>query len=166
MELKYYKLNSQVMDLEFATKGSACFDLRAFFALGEKIASWDETNAKRWTVPSEDLWLKAQHRYLIPTGFIFDIPLGYSVRIHPRSGAAVTRGLTLINCEGVIDSDYVNPVYLTVYNTTRKKVMISHQERLAQAELIKNSDYDLKIITRRPVMKTQRAGGFGSTGKN
>jgi dUTP pyrophosphatase len=41
-----------------------------------------------------------QERALIPTGLIFDIPEGYSIRIHPRSGMALKYGLILANCRG------------------------------------------------------------------
>ena len=37
---------------------------------------------------------------LIPTGLIFDIPEGYSVRLHSRSGLRWKDGIYLTNCEG------------------------------------------------------------------
>jgi dUTP pyrophosphatase len=52
---------------------------------------------------------------LIPTGLIADIPEGFSVRIHSRSGLAFKQGVYLTNCEGVIDSDYVDPNYFARY---------------------------------------------------
>jgi len=54
----------------------------------------------------------------VPTGLIFDIPLGFSLRIHPRSGLSYRRGISLSNCEGVIDSDYVEQTFVSVINNS------------------------------------------------
>ena len=53
---------------------------------------------------------------MVPTGLILDIPAGHSVRIHPRSGNAIKKGLSFINCEGVVDSDYTDPLMIPVIN--------------------------------------------------
>ena len=60
--------------------------------------------------------INSTERMLVPTGLIFDIPAGYSVRLYPRSSLALKQGLTLANNVGIIDSDYVQPVYMMVYN--------------------------------------------------
>jgi dUTP pyrophosphatase len=79
---------------------------------------------------------------------------------------ALKQGITLINCEGVIDSDYVDPTFITLYNSSDSAVTISDGDRVAQGELIKNEQYALASITEKPAQKTSRAGGFGSTGVN
>ena len=105
-------------------------------------------------------------RALIPTGMVFDTPVGYSGRIHPRSGLAWNHGITLINAEGVIDSDYREEVFIPLWNPTNIPFTISHGDRVAQIEFVKpyaNIDYitytEAKVKT-----KTNRKGGFGSTG--
>ena len=105
------------------------------------------------------------HRAMIPTGLIFDIPLGYSVRLHSRSGLAVKSALTLANHEGVIDSDYVDPTYLVMYNGSSVDVVIRHGDRIAQGEMIPDLAYEVLETAERPLQKTDRIGGFGSTGK-
>ena len=101
---------------------------------------------------------------MIPTGLILNIPSGYSVRIHPRSGISFRRGLSLANCEGVIDHDYVEEVFVSIINNSSEPQMVGHNERIAQAELVRNKHYQIKETNNRPE-RTTRDGGFGSTGK-
>ena len=103
-------------------------------------------------------------RVLVPTGCIMDIPQGYSVRIHARSGTSLKQGLVLANAEGVIDSDYVEEVFVMLHNISGNAVTINHGDRVAQAELVKNVEYSVEETPARPLHKTKRQGGFGSTG--
>jgi dUTP pyrophosphatase len=168
MILGFYKLHDSAYIPEFATAGSACFDFKASLIEGATVTSYSWINSKDSNdiTASKSLVLKPGHRYLVPINLIMDIPEGYSVRIHPRSGMALKQGITLINCEGVIDSDYVDPTFITLYNSSDSAVTISDGDRVAQGELIKNEQYTLASITEKPAQKTSRAGGFGSTGVN
>ena len=102
---------------------------------------------------------------MIPTGLIFDIPEGYSVRLHSRSGLAWNDGLYLTNSEGIIDSDYVNPVFVMMTSISQAPKTINNGDRVCQAELVKKIYHGLTEIKKPPVQKTEREGGFGSTGK-
>jgi len=104
-------------------------------------------------------------RVLIPTGLIFDIPNGYSMRLYPRSGLALKQGLTLANNVGIIDSDYVEPVFAMITNISGTTQYVKHNERICQAELFKDHLCVLEEINEPPERKTDRDGGFGSTGK-
>ena len=84
--LKIYKIHQNAIIPKHATEQAACFDISSY---GNHI------------VP-------ARHSMAIPTGLILDIPIGYSVRVHPRSGLAYKKGVTLLNAEGIIDSDYTD----------------------------------------------------------
>jgi len=106
-----------------------------------------------------------QNRVLIPTGLIFDIPEGYSVRLHSRSGLAWNEGLYLTNCEGIIDSDYVDPIFVMMTSISQSPKVINNGDRICQAELVKKIYHGLTEIKKPPVQKTEREGGFGSTGK-
>jgi len=149
---------------EIATSGSACFDVRACFH--DTIKAHNSRNQKYEITPSDEgvIYIERGCRALIPTGLIFDIPEGYSLRLHPRSSLAWKLGLTLANAEGVIDSDYINETFIMVYNFTNEIVEIKDHERIAQAELVKNEVCEVIEIDSAPVQKTERAGGFGSTG--
>ena len=98
------------------------------------------------------------------TGLIIDIPKGYSVRVHARSGLSLKQGLVLANGEGVIDSDYVEEVMVLLHNVSENNITISNGDRIAQAELIKDVEYQVVDSAVRPGVKTSRTGGMGSTG--
>ena len=105
--LKYFKLNPSVKDPVFATEGSACFDIHAWIPVDEEIkicSSWGDV---RWQKinDNQSLQLSRSDRAMVPTGLIFDIPIGWSVRLHPRSGMVMKKALSLANHEGVIDSE-------------------------------------------------------------
>ena len=101
---------------------------------------------------------------MIPTGYILDIPEGYSVRLHPRSGLSLRHGIVLANCEAVIDSDYFDELFLLIQNNSEVSVNIHHGERLAQAELVKCEKYIIEETSVQPTQRTDRVGGLGSTG--
>ena len=179
--LKYYKLYEDVIEPEFATHGAACFDIYAHF--GEKIVSTrpnpkvvvytmnnkkEEREVKMWAGGSGTFYtgveLHPAERVLVPTGLIFNIPEGYSVRLHPRSGVSLKQGLIMPNGEGIIDCDYYHQTYVMLYNASADAIHIKHGERIAQGELQKTLDYSLKETTIQPEQTTERIGGFGSTG--
>jgi dUTP pyrophosphatase len=105
-------------------------------------------------------------RVLVRTGLKLDIPEDFSVRLHPRSGLAIKHGITLINAEGVIDSDYVEEVKVPIINLSSIQYTINHGDRICQAETVRNYSTKPYEILSPPPPKTERAGGFGSTGKN
>jgi dUTP pyrophosphatase len=175
--LQYYKLYADVEDLKFSTKGSACFDLRAYL-WGKAGGGVDGEHIRNRWVPAFRGLAKARQdsevkdgvfvlnsgaRALIPIGMVLDIPDGHSVRIHPRSGSSFYNGLSLSNCEGIVDSDYVEEVFISVINHSNTPLEIAHNERIAQAELVRNNHYIFKELKERPE-RTTRDGGFGSTG--
>lgn len=101
---------------------------------------------------------------LIPTGLILDIPKNYCVKIYPRSGLSSKKGLNLINCVGIIDSDYVEELMIPVYNNSQERVRIYSGDRIAQGELVVQHQAEFSYLTERPKRKSDRNGGFGSTG--
>jgi dUTP pyrophosphatase len=167
--LKYYKIYQDAKDPFFATKNSACFDLSAYLppTIPVKVYTRDNTPIHRDPVVGEDSFLLIYpgERALIPTGLILDIPTGYSVRLHVRSSLALKQGIALANSEGVIDSDYVEPTFVMLYNSSTSTVHILNGERICQGELVSMMDYTLDRIYAKPGSKTDRVGGFGSTGK-
>jgi len=108
--------------------------------------------------------LMPSERALVRTGLTFNVPQGYSVRIHPRSGMALKYGLTLANCEGVVDEDYTYETKLIMINTSTDPVRIYDRDRIAQGELVKYEQPTLIEIYTEPSLKSDRIGGFGSTG--
>lgn len=154
---------------EYATEHSACFDIR-FRPSGSSVKCWNEYNVQSDTIIQEGKYLRipAGSRALIPTGMIFDLRPGMSIRVHPRSGLALKQGLTLINAEGVIDADYREQLYIPLYNTTRMAADLKVGDRIAQAELLIEgiSVYPIRFfrLPDNPEPISSRKGGFGSTG--
>ena len=70
----------------YSTEHSSGMDIRAFL--------------------TEDVVIKPLERKLIPTGLYIQIPEGYEAQIRPRSGLALSRGITVLNTPGNIDADY------------------------------------------------------------
>jgi dUTP pyrophosphatase len=168
-DLQFYKLFSSVKDPKRATEGSACFDLYSFLpdnsAVSVYITHSEELEIRNRLVQNERVQVNPNERVLIPTGIIFDIPNGYSMRLYPRSGLALKQGLTLANNVGIIDSDYVEPVFAMITNISGTTQYVKHNERICQAELSKDHLCVLEEINEPPERKTDRDGGFGSTGK-
>jgi dUTP pyrophosphatase len=163
--LKIYKTHPDVILPTFATKQSACFDL-SFQGHGkQEYKGYNDTN-KMFTrpTPKGEIFINSSERVLVPTGLIFDIPVGFSLRIHARSGLSLKEGLILANSEAVIDSDYVDEVFVLLYNRSSVGRTIRIGERIAQAELVESVKYTIKETKKQPTVKTDRTGGMGSTG--
>ena len=171
-KLKFFKLNEQAQLPTFATKESACFDLHANLVENGEIEYYQAISTKSvprrvaFDINSSNTFIQLNNmeRMLIPTGLIADIPVGFSVRLHSRSGLAFKQGVYLANCEGVIDSDYVDPIFAMVTNISNVPVRIYNGDRICQGELVRCEKYTLNESDEPPSQKTDREGGFGSTG--
>jgi dUTP pyrophosphatase len=164
--LNVYKTNPNIVLPRFGTKQAACFDI-SFQAEGKATYSgYNSFNAPftRALTSSGAIRIMPGDRILVPTGLIFDIPEGYSVRIHPRSGISYKQGLILANLEAVIDSDYIQETFILLTNRSEVDQTINNGDRIAQAELVKKEEYVLWEIMEAPTQKTDRIGGLGSTG--
>ena len=163
--MKVYKTFSSIELPKFATEQSACFDI-SFQNAGKFDYTGYNRQNKKFTRPFKDgrLYVNAGDRIMIPTGLIFDIPKGYSVRVHARSGMSLKQGLVLANAEGVIDSDYVEETFVLIMNVSDTGQWLSPGDRIAQGELVKHESVKIEETKTRPEVKTNRIGGMGSTG--
>jgi dUTP pyrophosphatase len=165
-QLKIYKTHPDVSMPVFATKESACFDI-SFTSAGKfEYKGFNSQNSPitRNFRETKGLILAPGDRMMIPTGLILDIPYGHSVRIHSRSGLSLKQGLVLTNAEGIIDSDYVEELYILMTNISTNVIAMQIGDRVAQGELIKSEKYTLEETKEKPTLKTDRDGGMGSTG--
>ena len=163
--LKIYKTQPHAVLPTRATEQAACWDICACLTDDEWVKimnQYNETASRRVSNQKIELW--GSQRMLVPTGLIFDIPEGYSLRIHPRSGLSVKNGVNLINCEGVIDSDYYNETFVALVNNTELPFEIKHGDRIAQCELVPVQQMQVEETEIPPEPRTNRTGGFGSTG--
>jgi dUTP pyrophosphatase len=100
---------------------------------------------------------------LVPTGLALEIPLGYEVQIRPRSGLAVTHGVTVINAPATIDADYRGEVKVALVNLGSTPFTVERGMRIAQmlpARVVRAAWREAEALS-----ETARgSGGFGHSG--
>jgi dUTP pyrophosphatase len=103
-------------------------------------------------------------RALIPTGLMLEIPEGMEAQVRPRSGLAASRGLTLLNSPGTIDSDYRGEIKVILINLGAEPFMVGNGDRIAQ--LVFSPVLHAALEDAPALSETTRgSGGFGSTGR-
>lgn len=164
-ELKIYRTHSAVILPKFATAQSACFDVSFCRAGKSEYSGYNSYNAPfTRSINTDKIIIMPGDRVMVPTGLILDIPEGYSVRVHARSGLSLKQGLILANSEGVIDSDYTQELFVLLTNISENSHVIHNGDRIAQAELVKQEEYSIVESVTKPYAKANRIGGMGSTG--
>ena len=164
-KLGVFCLHDDIKIPSLATEKSACFDLKSYLKEGNTVIGYNQYNHKKEIIlDTGRLVMHPSWRYLIPTGLIFDIPAGYYIKVHPRSGNALKKGLITANNTGIIDEDYVEECNCIMRNVSETSIQIDHGDRIVQAELRRTENFEIDIINIRPKQKTDRDGGFGSTG--
>jgi dUTP pyrophosphatase len=168
--MNVYKVNERAELPEYATDGSACFDVKVCIKNGQRLRSFNSFNKEMLVMVKgvggvpDAFQLPPSIRCLVPTGLIFDIPEKHVMKMYIRSSAALKKGLTLANGVGIIDSDYVEESFIMLENISDSMATIHHGERIAQCLIEKTSRVKIVEVTERPGQKTEREGGFGSTG--
>jgi len=170
--MKVFKVSENAELPSYATKGSAAFDIKACFDEDTKIKAYNPHN-REMLLPVRRasngiLYMQAlpQFRSLIPTGLIFDIPEKHVLKFYIRSSMALKQGIGLANDVAIIDSDYVDPAFIMIYNMGDTPINLYHGDRIAQGILEKNAQVSIEETAERPAQKTDRVGGLGSTGTN
>jgi len=145
MKLLIKKLRSCAKVPSRATEGSAGLDLYA--AIDEKIE------------------LGAGESAVIPTGIAISLPSNeYTALVFPRSGLSVKHGISMLNCVGVIDSDYRGEISVGLINQFKKSYAIEPGERIAQLIVMPVVLPEINVASE--LDETDRGtGGFGSTGR-
>ena len=127
---------------EYMTEGAAGMDLCA--ALEQEIT------------------LAPLERQLIPTGLAIALPIGFEAQVRPRSGPALSQGLTLLNSPGTIDADYRGEIQIIAVNLGSAPASISPGQRIAQLvvqRVIRVSWDEVEDLEN----TARSAGGFGHT---
>lgn len=102
-------------------------------------------------------------RTLVPTGIRVAIPEGYEWQIRPRSGLALSDGLSVLNSPGTVDSDYRGEVQIILVNLGSAPCMVRRGDRIAQAVLAPVARCNLVKVSE--LSGTERGqGGFGHSG--
>ena len=137
------RLNARIALPRIESEGAAGMDLRAFLEL--------------------PLVLQPFQRCLVPTGLVFEIPLGFEGQVRPRSGLAFKHGVTVLNAPGTIDSDYRGELQVLLINGGQEPFTIYDGDRIAQ--LVISPVVQALVTEKASLSQTVRGtGGFGSTG--
>jgi dUTP pyrophosphatase len=158
-------LHPGVQPPQRATAASAGHDLAAcllaetvtVFVAGQPAPRSVEAGAVR------SVTLAPGEKALIPLGFRARLPVGYEAQVRPRSGTSLKTDLVIVNSPGTIDADFPDEWMVPVKNGGTAPLRIAHGERIAQMVLAKYETLEFAAgsVTR----STERAGGFGSTGR-
>jgi dUTP pyrophosphatase len=101
---------------------------------------------------------------VVPTGLAIALPDGYAGFVQPRSGLAASRGITVVNSPGLIDSGYRGEVKVVLLNTDREATFVAEPgDRIAQLVVLAVPQVELVEVDRLPG-SSRGSGGFGSTG--
>jgi dUTP pyrophosphatase len=139
-----YTNDSENNEPEYAYESDSGFDLRS----------------------TEELWIQANGRLLVPTGLCFDIPDGYEIQVRSKSGLALNQGLIVLNSPGTVDSGYQGEVKVIIFNTTNERIKIEKGQKIAQAVLcpVVNGKWVNLVRVEEIGEKDRNNQGFGSTG--
>jgi dUTP pyrophosphatase len=133
------------LKLEYATPGSAAFDVRSV---------------------EETFRLYPGEQKLVRLGFKIAVPPGYAGFLLPRSGGALVHQLTLGNCVGLIDPDYRGEVkaILRFYGEEDRGVVeVEKYDRIGQFIVMPVAQCRFQFVE--SLDETVRGeGGFGSSG--
>ena len=181
--LNVYRLRDEFELPTYGTSLANCFDL-SFQPTEDTVKGYDKHNnpISQYINNHGLISIYPGDRLLIPTGLVLKIeqlitietfadvlaPLpalqNYSIRLHPRSGLSLKRGLVLANSEGIVDVDYQEEVFVLLTNISALGQTIKKGDRIAQAEVICNVPVKFVVVATKPEKHSERGGGFGSTG--
>jgi dUTP pyrophosphatase len=135
---------SDNQDPEYATSGSAGFDLRSNVDLIINPGDFDK----------------------VPTGLFFQLPPNFEMQVRPRSGLAAKHGVTVLNTPGTIDSDYRGEIIVILINHGKEPFKIEKGDRIAQAVVAQTVSSFIKLnkVSEISDNTDRSSGGFGSTG--
>src|SRR5690625_798291 len=100
---------------------------------------------------------------LVPTGIAVSLPRGTVGLIHPRSGLAAKRMVTVLNAPGTVDEGYVGEIMVNLVNHGRKPYVVHEGERIAQLLIQAVEHPRVHVVDQ--LQPTERGiQGHGSTG--
>lgn len=115
-------------------------------------------------VTTVDVRIEPGQRALVPTGIALALPPGYAGFVHPRSGLASRRGLSIVNAPGTIDAGYRGEVKVSLINLDPSEpILLVRGDRIAQ--LVIQRVEHAKFVEVAALPESARGdGGYGSTG--
>ncbi len=144
--VKVKRLDPRATIPKYHTDGAVAFDMHAIV---------DEEQVIR---------VEAHSQKILSTGLAMAIPVGYELRVSPRSGQAFKHQISIRNSPGIIDADYRGEIKVSFVNNADTDFIISPGDRICQVKL---SMAPRAVFTEVEELDgTNRGeGGFGSTGR-
>lgn len=147
-KIQIKQLDIRLQTPAYTTEGSAGMDIRAM--LPEDKSS---------------VIVLAGETVLVPTGFAMHIAdRNLAAVLLPRSGLGHKHGIVLGNLVGLIDSDYQQQVFVSVWNRSEDAFEINQGDRIAQMVFVPVSQVEFEIVAEFGSNQSSRDGGFGHTG--
>lgn len=112
----------------------------------------------------EPIILRPMARAAVPTGIAVQIPAGFEGQVRPRSGRAISEGLTLVNAPGTIDPDFRGEIKVLLVNLGEAEVSIRPGERIAQLVIAPVARAELVEVEQLDD-SSRGEGGFGHSGR-
>lgn len=166
MEIIFEPLHEGVEPPRRATSASAGHDLALCLRGGRVRVFRGGESSERPVVRDERgafVELAPGEKALLPLGFRARLPVGYEAQVRPRSGTSLRTDLVIVNAPGTIDADFPDEWCVPVRNGGAAPLRVRDGERIAQMVL---SRYETLPFSPGAVTRsTDRAGGFGSTGR-
>ena len=135
------RLDPSIEPPSYAREGDAGLDLRA----------------------AHDATLEPGGRGLVGTGLAVAIPPGFAGLVLPRSGLALSQGVTVLNAPGLVDAGYRGELKVLLINHGDKSVVVRRGDRIAQLVIQRVERAELIEVVELPASE-RGASGFGSTG--
>jgi dUTP pyrophosphatase len=111
----------------------------------------------------EDVIIEPKSWSLVHTGIAIAMPSGWVGLVHPRSGLAFSKGVTVLNAPGTVDSGYRGEIKVNLINHSSVPAIISKGDRIAQIVFQQYEQADfLEVDELDP--SERGANGHGSTG--
>ena len=105
-------------------------------------------------------------RRMVPTGIALALPPGVAGLVTPRSGLALSHGVTTLNAPGLIDPNYRGEVCVILHNAGSEPYRAEPGDRIAQLLLVPFVTPDVSVVDELPPSGDDRGeGGFGSSGR-
>jgi len=142
MKLKVKKMREGAVLPKYQTAGAAGFDFHACI--------------------DAPIVLAAGEIEVFPTGLAVEIPVGYELQIRPRSGLTFLHKVTMLNGIGTIDSDFRGEMMVILKNYGEEDFVVEPGMRIAQGVVARYEKVERVEVDE--LSKTERKGGFGSTG--
>lgn len=111
---------------------------------------------------TEDTLIPSGQSKLIGTGLRCEIPDGCVGLVFPRSGLG-SKGITIRNAVGVVDSGYRGEVMCALWNTTESAFHVHRGDRICQMVVVPYMTCELDVVDE--LSGSERGSdGHGSTG--